>query len=501
MRGCCRPDVTPDLLLRSEPTPTFAHDVNDCEVGRRTVHPEPVRLYPPGYRGFLRFATDVGYRLAPFQRTIARAFFAPGAREVAACLPRSSAKSTLAALLSLHHVVSTPHASVYIGAAAREQARLIGTIVRRFAEHPAIAPHLTLRHDEIRVGGATGPTALRVIASEGRVALGWEKPTLMVGDEVLAWAEREPSLMDAMASAMVKNAAAKMLLISTAPLTEDSAWGRVRARALAAPNITRDGPFIEAHAPGLTYLEWSLPDHASADDLDAVKAANPAPWTTRAMLAEQRHRVSPFTWLALHCNRADVHAARWLPPGAWAACHTSYTVGDDEPVVLGVDIGGSRSASALVGVVSGDDGVRVAFVNVWQGSDAVLKVTAAIEALIADGRRVRELVYDPMRFDSEAQRLERALGLTIVEWPQSESRMTRCSENVHRLVVEQRLQHPGDPDLDRHAAHAIAKPTPRGWRLVKASDGAQIDALIALAMAAERAEQRPARVKFHGWLN
>ena len=34
-------------------------------------------------------------------------------------------------------------------------------------------------------------------------------------------------------------------------------------------------------------------------------------------------------------------------------------------------------------------------------------------------------------------------GLALVEWPQSETRMTVCSENLHRLIVEQHLRHPG----------------------------------------------------------
>ena len=92
-----------------------------------------------------------------------------------------------------------------------------------------------------------------------------------------------------------------------------------------------------------------------------------------------------------------------------------------------------------------------------------------------------------MRFASEALRLERDHGLPLVEWPQSETRMTICSENLHGLVVERRLRHPGVAELDRHVANAVAKPTPRGWRLVKSADAAQIDAVIALAMAAERA--------------
>jgi phage terminase large subunit-like protein len=106
-----------------------------------------------------------------------------------------------------------------------------------------------------------------------------------------------------------------------------------------------------------------------------------------------------------------------------------------------------------------------------------------------------------MRFSSEALRLERDHGLALVEWPQSEARMTICSERLHGLVIEQRLRHPGDPELDRHVANAVAKPTPRGWRLVKSADSAQIDGVIALAMAAERASQpAPQPVRLLGWL-
>jgi hypothetical protein len=52
-----------------------------------------------------------------------------------------------------------------------------------------------------------------------------------------------------------------------------------------------------------------------------------------------------------------------------------------------------------------------------------------------------------MRFSSEALRLERDHGLQLTEWPQSETRMTLCSENLHRLVTERRLRHPGVAEL------------------------------------------------------
>jgi hypothetical protein len=40
--------------------------------------------------------------------------------------------------------------------------------------------------------------------------------------------------------------------------------------------------------------------------------------------------------------------------------------------------------------------------------------------------------------------------------------MTICSEKLHAVIVEERLQHPGDPELDRHVANAVAKPPRAG---------------------------------------
>jgi len=60
--------------------------------------------------------------------------------------------------------------------------------------------------------------------------------------------------------------------------------------------------------------------------------------------------------------------------------------------------------------------------------------------------------------------------------------------------------HPNDPALNQHVSNAIAKDTPRGWRIDKPRGRANIDALIALAMAVERAEQKAEPVRLLGWL-
>jgi len=303
----------------------------------------------PGYRGFLGFCALVGVELAPFQKAIARAVFADD-REVVAVLPRGSAKSTTAALLAVHHVISHPDPSVYIGAGSRDQARIIGRMVERIARHPALADSgLQVRHDELRTG--LRETVLQVVASEGGRAHGWERPTLMIGDEVWAWQEREPTLLGAMQTSLIKNPHAKLVLISTSAAGLDSQLGRLRARALALPNIKRTGARLEAHGDGLRWLEWSVPDDASLDDPIAVKAANPAPWITKSALKLQRLRVTEVEFAQFHACRWGVGEGAWLPPGAWASC-----LGDceawREDCWLGVDIGGTRAASAVIGVTA-----------------------------------------------------------------------------------------------------------------------------------------------------
>jgi phage terminase large subunit-like protein len=465
-------------------------------MGAMTTSIEAPRTpaFAPSYRGFLRMCEALGVALAPHQRTIGRAVFGE-AREVACIAPRGSAKTTSAALLALHALASRPDAAVFIGASSRDQARIAGRIVNRYARHPALREMLIVRTDQVR---AASGGLLQVVAADGAKAHGWERPTLMLADEVWSWSDREPTLLGAMQTSLIKNPQAKLVIISTAPASKDQALGKMRARALAQVDVHRRGAFLEARGD-IHWIEWSLPEEADPEDIDAVAAVNVAPWIGRDDLAAQRKRVSETEWLQFHCNRSAVQSTRWLPRGAWEQCRADYEVGEQEPLTLGIDIGGSRSATGLVGCVADEDGVRVALVEVRQGRAAVLEVVERVRELAAT-RNIAQIVFDPMRFESEAQRLEQELGVPVIEWPQSETRMTRCSENLHRLVTEGRLRHPGDAELDRHAAGAIAKPTPRGWRLVKSADAVQIDALIALAMAAEQAERAPRPAQFLGWL-
>lgn len=59
---------------------------------------------------------------------------------------------------------------------------------------------------------------------------------------------------------------------------------------------------------------------------------------------------------------------------------------------------------------------------------------------------------------------------------------------------------PDDPELARRAANAVQRHVRRGWRLEKPDRASPIDAVVSLAMALDRVEQRPEPVRMLGWV-
>jgi len=447
-----------------------------------------ITLTQPGLAGLIAFCTLIDDPLAPFQRRIARAYFGK-AREVAAILPRGNAKTTTAALIGLHHLLTVDGAMVTIGAASRDQARIAFERMRGFAQHPALDGQLVIRHLELR--NPEGDGLLRVVPSDGPRVHGLSS-TLYIADEVWSWPDA--GLLEAMTTGLVKRSDCKLLAISTAAAQLDSPLGRMRARSLAQPSVKRTGPIIEA-AGDPHWLEWSLADEDDLDDMRAVKRANPASWITVADLRRQRAAVPEAAFAQFHACRWGIGESSWLPAGAWQACVGEPVFEDGEPVWIGVDVGGERSASAVVWI---NAGLHVG-VAIYHGDGGVLECVEQVREL-AGQFNVREVVYDPWRFGQAAQELQRRRVL-CVEFPQTDVRMVPASARLHAAIVEHRLTLPDNPELAQHAANTIAKHSRRGWRIDKPNPRTNNDAIIALCMALERAEQPPpAPARLVGWL-
>lgn len=284
----------PESARKGGEVPTIA-----LERPKSRTHSESARslAVEPGYRGLLAFCESVGFELEPFMKRIARVFFGP-ARQVVVVLARAISKTTMAALLGLHHLVSMPGARVVIGAMAKDQARVCYERMRGFAQHPSLEDEVTIRHLELRHEEGW----LRVVPSHGGRLRG-QAPTLMIGDEVWGWPDRD-DLLESMQEALVKEPTSKLLLISTAAARLDSPLGRLRAQTMAQPDVTRRGVVTEARGEHVHWLEWSLADEDSLDDMRRVKMANPARYITTPDLRRQRALVAEPQF-------AQFHGCRW----------------------------------------------------------------------------------------------------------------------------------------------------------------------------------------------
>jgi phage terminase large subunit-like protein len=443
--------------------------------------------FSPGYRGFLRFAEAVGLRLEPFQRKIARTLFA-GQRETLVLLPRGNGKSTLLGAVAVHHLLTVDRAAIYVAAASRDQARVVFEYARDFATHRAVAESVVVRHLELR---APGRGHLRVLASDAALLHGLT-PSLAIVDELHSF--RDDSVYLALRTAMLKRPDARMGVVSTAGQGADTPLGRLRARALALPEVRRSGPLTEAVGPGLAMLEWSAHEDADVEDPAVAKAVNPASWLRASDLAEQRAAVPDSAFRRFHLGQWVAREGSWLPAGAWQRCVGEPSFEDGEQVTVGVDVGGERSASAVVWVNSA---LHVGCA-IFHGDEGVLECVDLVREL-AGRYRVSEVAFDPWRFAQAAQELERE-RMTVVAFPQSDSRMIPASDRLYRAVVEKRLTLPPDPEFARHAADGVARHGRRGWRIDKAERSTNVDAVVALAMAVERAEARPEPARVLGWL-
>jgi phage terminase large subunit-like protein len=443
---------------------------------------------------FRHFCAEIGLGLEPFQRRIAAAAAGPES-ELVVLLPRGNGKTTLLAAIALHHLVTVERAEVYCAAASREQARILFEAAARFARVLG-NPHIVDRHLELRwCPDPDRPRVfdrhLRVLAADAPRLHGLA-PTLAIVDELHAHPNGEVYL--ALRTSLPKRAG-KLITISTAASGADTALGRLRARALALPRVKRRGAATDARGPSLRMLDWSVPDDANVDDARIVKRANPASWITVAGLREQRAAVPDLAFRRYHANQWTAREGAWLPPGAWQACVGEPRFVDGEAIFVGVDVGGEKSATAVCWL---NAALHVGCA-IFHGDEGVLRAVELIDEL-CERYDVVEVAFDPWRFGQAAQELQ-ARGVRVSAFPQTDARMMPASDRLHRAIVEHRPVLPADDELAAHAANAIAKHSRRGWRLESPHRReVNIDGVIALAMALDRAENQPEPLEVIGWL-
>jgi phage terminase large subunit-like protein len=453
----------------------------------------PETAIKPGLNGFLGFCALIGFELEPYMRRIARAYFSP-AREICVVLPRGNAKTTMAALIALHHLLTVQGASVVVGASSRDQARVACERMESFLDHDELDGVVTRRHLELRFEGPEGMRKLRVVPSDGPRTHGLSC-TLYVGDEVWAWAARA-DLLTAFTTGLVKRPDSKLLMISTSAGDLDSPLGRLRRRAMGMANVHRAGPVVEARSRDFHWLEWSLGEQHELNNLKAVLRCNPAPWIGQGDLRRQQKSVSEAAFAQFHACRWGIKESAWLPEGAWAACQGEVRFEDGEKIHVGIDVGATRSAT---GVVWMNPKLHVG-VEIFEGEDGIYAARETVLRL-AERYTIASINFDPWRAAMIIKDFE-TRGLKCTVWPWSDTRVIPAASELYEAIVSGKITHPGDETLDRHMAAVVGKSTRRGLRIDKANETDQIDGAAALLMAHEAATvpEPPQPQGLLGWL-
>jgi phage terminase large subunit-like protein len=429
----------------------------------------------------------VGFELEPFQVKIAGALLGQE-REKLVTLPRKNGKSRLIGAFAAWHLLRTPEAQAIVVANSKEQAEIIDRYARAVAMHPAVETKFEPRFRELR--GPDGST-LQVKSADARRALGLT-PTLAVYDEYCA--AKDDELYTALRSALLPGST--MFTVTTAGWGAESPLGRLRARALAQPDIRVKGCLTDARGDHIRMLEWMVPEDVDLDDYRMSKRANPLSLITPRWLRKQREALHEIDYQRFHLNRWVGRIGSWLPAGAWQACANGSTpIEEGSKVWVGIDGGGSRADTAIVWI---DEEFRV---GCWieSGDDALFEAPSVLLEL-AQRYRIVEVLFDPWRMQTLATIAEKH-RIKTTAFPQSDSRMIPASAALHQAVVEKRIHHPDDPTLNAHVAAGVARHGRRGWRIDQAERGANVDGLVGLVMAYEgRTAPEPEPTKIIGWL-
>lgn len=288
--------------------------------------------------------------LAPFQRQFIQGALAPDTTAAILSIGRGNGKSAITAGLALGGLLGIwdrqPRREIIAAARTRDQGRIIWDFVAGFAASLPIELRARLIYRraprlEIEFEGDGGGHVLRVIASDGKSALGGA-PTMAILDERGHWPlDRGDELEHALLSGLGKRAG-RAFLISTSASDDTHPFSRWIDEPL--PNS-----YVQEHRPSP-----GLP----ADDRESLMIANPGAihgigadldWLeAQARRAIARGGSSLTTFRLYNRNERVSGETRdmLLTVDEWLACETDDLPPRSGPVVIGIDLGGSASMTA-----------------------------------------------------------------------------------------------------------------------------------------------------------
>jgi phage terminase large subunit-like protein len=444
---------------------------------------ETLCIVPKGY------GAGKPLKLAPYQKRWLRAVLRPGVRSAAMSVARGNGKSTLLAALSLWAVFddrNAPQVAVVATTVSQAIRAVYGVALAMVDLNPELASR-SIRFTAIGATRLTVPATrgeLFPVSSEPAGLLGLD-PSLAVCDEIGA---QPQAAWDALLLASGKRPDSLVVGIGTPGTDRDNALWTMR-------QLVQEGAVL----PGFHWTEYAAAPGADIHNEREWHKANPALRAGTMGIDALRMAVKLTPEPAFRTFRlgqwTDSHES-WLGTDGRAVWDAIEEPWDFEPGArtwLGIDAALTRDTTAVVAVQLRPDGRMHARARIWtptKDEPTDLGDVMAYVRELADRYRVEAVAYDPRFLDWPAKLLTDE-GIAMVEIAQTLPRMTSACGDLYTLIRERGITHDRDDLFATHVMNARMRMNDAGWTLSKQrSRAGHIDAVIALALAVDRARQK-----------
>lgn len=470
------------------------------------------------------------FQLTEWQERIVRRIYGPRdadgnriVKQVFLLIPRGNRKTSLAAALSLLHLIGPeriPAGQVIFAASDREQAgigfREAVEIIRQDGRLEDVTRIYDAHNSAKTIKSTRDGSTLKAVSSDGKAQHG-TTPSFVLADEIHVWKGRD--LWEALQSGMAKRAGGLTVIATTAGRGREGLAHDLHdyARRVALGDIDnpevlpilfepeddddwQDEAVWHKVNPGLSY---GFPDLEGLRTIARKAADSPSErysfeqYNLNRWFGNSRDPLFDFGTYDARCFDDDDTDLETLP--CW----------------LGVDLSRSGDLTAIVAAFQHPDGqvtLRSRFFVPAEGlkersdrdgvdyvkwvADGLITATPGSiidEGMVEDEIRelagrfdVREIGFDPHLAQRMMQRLYDD-GLPVVEVRQGPLTMGAAGADLERIVNGKLIRHDGHPILRQHLSSVVAVRTDSGLvKMHKGRKSDRIDGAVAAAMAVYR---------------
>ncbi len=469
-------------------------------------------------------------RLREFQRDVIKGIYDTPTRRAIISFGRKNAKTTLAALITLLHLVgpkSQPNSQLRSAAQSRDQAAVLFDLAAKIVRmSPRLSEYIIIRDTAKELVCPERGTEYKALSAEVKTSFG-QSPALVVHDELGQVKGPRSELYESLETAQGAHEFPLSIVISTqAPTAADLLSVLIDdAKAGSDP-------------------ETKLFLYTASEDLDpfsedAIRQANPAYGDflngkeVRAQAEDARRmpaREAAYRNLVLN-QRVNMFSP-FIARAVWDACsgEIDENVFRNSRVFAGLDLASRIDLTALLLLARDDKGIWHAKPEFWTPEEgladrahtdrapydlwakqgylhttpgASVDFDFVAQRLIELGAEMdlRAVAFDRYRIDYLTQPMskmgidytvvhkidgteELPSGLVLVKHGQGYYDMAPALDGLEAELLNGRIRHGGHPALNSCAANAVAERNAVGERkLEKAKSTGRIDGIVALAMA------------------